>query len=340
DRSGAGRLQSASRHHSRHPDLRDLDPVSPRSLAARLAAPLLCLAAIPFLDGGQAHAAAPVLHCGAVVEQDDFTKSDTHGDLSALGSAFCRAVAAARGAAVRISGYPDDGHGLSALQAHTVDLLVGSTPNAETASRRGLAYAPAVFHDGQGFLMRRSLQVGNVEGLRDKVICYLSETPADDGLIDALGRRQIAYRPHPFEEAGEMEAALVGGSCDVVTADVSALGAMRRGFHAQTSAFELLSNVISDDPFAPVMRAGDTSLDRLVALVDDVLTSAADAGITGKDVRAGTADPDLKRLSAQYATRAQPLGLDPGWVRRVLKTDGNRREILARTVPLPAALLR
>lgn len=309
------------------------------SLAARLAAPLLCLAVIPFGSGGQARAAAPVLHCGAVVEQDDFTKADTHGDLSVLGTVLCRAVAAARGASPTIAGYPDDSHGLAALQAHDVDLLVGSTPDAGTASRRGVVYAPVLFHDGQGFLMRRSLHVGDLGGLRDKVICYISETPADDGLIDGLARRHIAYRPHPFEETGEMEAALVGGSCDVVTADVSALAAMRRGFHAQVTAFQLLPNVISDDAFAPVLRANDASLVRLVALVEDVLASAADAGVTRQDVRAG-ADAGLQRLSTQYAARAQQLGLDADWARRVLAVEGNRREMLERSIPLPAALLR
>lgn len=310
------------------------------SLRSFAVACLLCTAAIPVWGGGQAHAAAPVLRCGAVVEQDDFTKSDTHGDLSALGMALCHAVAAARGASLTLAGYPDEGHGLSALQAHDVDLLVGSTPDAGTAAQHGVTYAPAVFHDGQGFLLRRSLHVGDIDGLHDKVICYISETPADDGLIAALARRHIAYRPHPFEETGEMEAALVGGSCDVVTADVSALAMMRRGFHAQVSAFQLLPEMVSNDPFAPVVRASDPALGQLVALVEDVLATAVNTGITRQTVRAGAADAELQTLSARYADRAQQLGLDAGWMRRMLAASGNRQEMLASTVPLPAALLR
>lgn len=278
--------------------------------------------------------AAPAisLRCGVVVEQDDFTKSDSHGDLSLLGSGMCQAVAAAQSTRAAITGYPDEQHGLTALREHRIDLLLGGTPDRATAVRLGVVYAAPIFNDGQGFLVRRSLHVGTVSDLRDKVICYISETPMDVGLVDGMARRGIGFRPHPFEETGEMGAALVGGSCDAVTADISALAVMRGFFHRQADAFVILPETIRDDPFAPVLRAQDTGLAHSVLLVEEMLQAASQAGVTKQDALAAPVTTQLRRLSDDLAIQDGQSGFPPGWIRRVLALVGNRQELLRHTL--------
>lgn len=143
-----------------------------------------------------------------------------------------------------------------------------------------------------------------------------------------------------------MEAALVGGSCDAVTADLSALTAMRSGFHGRTADFVILPDTISQDPYAPVLRAQDQALARSVRLVEEMLEAAVQAGIEQQDAREGHATPALNRLATRFAARAAAAGFRPDWVIHVLAIGGNRHEMLAQALDgqrdggLPGTLLR
>lgn len=143
-----------------------------------------------------------------------------------------------------------------------------------------------------------------------------------------------------------MEAALIGGSCDVVTADISALAAMRSGFHGRRADFVILPDTISQDPYAPVLRAQDQPLEQSVRLVEEMLDAAAQAGIGQQEVRDAHAAPALTRLGARFAVRAAAAGFRPDWVTHVLAIGGNRHEMLAQALDgqpantLPATLLR
>ncbi len=303
--------------------------------------PLLVLLLLLLLPASAAHAvgvnrAPGPLACGVVVEQEDFTKTDSHGDLSLFSSAICRAVAAAvmgDPARVRLVGFPDDAHAVAALQDRRIRLLVGTTPEATAGQLHHLRFSPTLFVDGQGFLVRRDLHARVPADLRGRLVCYLLETPAEPGLTEWSARARVAIRPHPFEEAGEMEAALTGGSCDAVTADVSSLAGMRAGFHGRRADFDILPDMISFDPYAAATRDDDPAWSTVVSDVVTALIEAEQDGITRGNLAAMREgeDPAARRLLGPTPGLATRLGLRDGWAARAIAASGNYGEILDAT---------
>ena len=289
------------------------------------------------LDAARARHA---LACGVVVEQEDFTKTDSHGDLSAFSSQICRAIAAASLGDpndVHLVGFPDDPHGIAALRKGSVAVLVGTTPNATSAMLNHLRFSPTLFVDGQGFLLPRRLHVHDLAGLRGHNICFLSETPADGGLAMWHQRAGVPVMSDPYEEAGEMEAALTAGHCQAITADVSTLAAMRAGFHGRIADFDILPQRITYDPFAAATRETDPAWTTLVADVVTALIEADQDGITRGNL--AQAERRARDSTGSYARRLlgptpgleDLLGLRDGWAARALAVGGNYGEILAAT---------
>ncbi len=309
----------------------------------RLLVSLVLLGGAPASHAATAGVAPEALRCGIVVEQEDFTKTDSHGDLSLFSSAICRAVAAAvlgDPGRLRLVGFPDDAHGVAALEGRRIALLVGTTPEATAAQLHRLRFSPTLFIDGQGFLVRRDLHARRAADLRGRLVCYLLETPAEPGLAEWSARARIAIRPHPFEEAGEMEAALTGGSCDAVSADVSTLAAMRTGFHGRRDDFDILPDRISFDPFAAATRDDDPAWSAVVSDVITALIEAEQDGITRGTLQAARdgADPASRRLLGPTPGLKLRLGLEEGWAARAIAASGNYGEILAATTGPGSAL--
>ncbi len=296
------------------------------------------------IGAASAHAANPhtlaevrargVLSCGIVVEQEDFTKTDAHGDLSGFSAAFCRAVAAAvlgDHGRVDLLGFPDDGHAVAALHDRRIALLVGTTPDATHGLLDHLSFSPTLFIDGQGFLVSRRLHARSPADLHDRLVCYLSQMPAEAGMAEWEARAHVALRPHPFEEAGEMEAALTTGNCDAITADISSLAGMRAGFHGRKNDFDILPQRITFDPFAAATRDDDPIWSVIVSDVVTALIEAEQDGIGRGNVAAMQAseDPSAHRLLGPTPGLQSLLGLRDGWASRAVAASGNYGEILA-----------
>ncbi len=275
------------------------------------------------------------LACGSVTEPADDNKDDTHGRTAALGADICRAVAAALlGDANRatVFGFHDEREGMMGLQRHQIALLVGASPNPGMAARYGVTFGQPVFFDGQGFLVRRNTGIASLADLAGKPVCFIGGTQAEADARRAMAQRGIAFHPFPFEEMGEMEAALVTGHCSAQTGDVSALGAGRSGFHGQVSAFVLLPETITLDPLSPVMLSGDADWQRVVDWVGYALVQAEIAGVTADNAEAlsRTGDDQLRTLLGTRRSADGGLGMPPGWGLRAIRAVGNYGEMFDR----------
>jgi general L-amino acid transport system substrate-binding protein len=281
--------------------------------------------------------AAAVLACGVTIESEDYSKSESHGDLSDLGLDVCRAVAAVvLGDASKVTPavFPDDTKGLAAVASGKIALLAGGTPNLADQAAYGIHFGPPVFLDGQGFLVRKQDGLAAIKDLDGKQVCYITETRAEDDLIDGLARRGVRVIPFPFEETGEMEAALVTGHCATIAASVSQLAGMHKGFHAKTSAYEIMPETISVLPFAPAYKAGDPHWAEIVAWTRHALVLAEEAGVTRANAAAlrDTGRPAVRYLLGGVPGIGKPLGLDDGWAFRAIQAVGNYAEMFDRDV--------
>lgn len=281
--------------------------------------------------------AAGALTCGVVTEETDYTKDDTHGGLDDLGRELCKAVAtAALGAHARatVLGHPDEQTALKALAAGREDLLIGVTPTATKAAVYGVSFGPPVFFDGQGFMVDRASGIRSVADLAGRQVCYLDNTDSEWQLAPRLEARGVALRRFPFQETGEMDAALVTGHCAAETADVSALAEQRAAFHDRRKDFVILPETVTFDPLAPAVRQGDPRWAEIVAWSVAALIQAEASGVTQANVHAmrASTDPTIRRLLGGDRAVAQALGLADDWAAVMIAAVGNYGEVYARTL--------
>ncbi len=275
------------------------------------------------------------LTCGININESDYSKDDTHGNLASLGADFCKALAAAvlgDGAKIKVIGYPDEPHGLNAVQSGAVDLLAGATPTVENTIVYGAGFAPPLFRDGQGFLVAKDLGIATLNDLDGKRVCFISGTDTDRKLEASFKALQIKHIAFPFEEQGEMEAALFTGHCQAMTGDLSQLADTRVGMRARAADFTILAETITRDPYAPAYRQGDPEWGAIVTRMVNALIKAEELGVTQANVAAmmGSTDPRVRRFLGPKPGKGGSFGLDGDWVQRAIKAVGNYGEIYAR----------
>ena len=273
-----------------------------------------------------------VLSCGALTALNDETKDDTHGDVSAFGADICRAVAAAAHATVTLHAYPSEALAYKALDTGAIALFVGGSPDPGLARRYSVAYLRPVFFDGQGLLVHKDRGIHALRDLAGKRVCFIGTTSAERHLDDAVRAAKISIAPFPFEEIGEMEAALVGGRCDAETHDVSKLAAGRAAFHGRVHDFDILPDMLSLDPLSPVVRTDDADWARVVDWVTGALVQAEMSGVTQANAMQmrDSADSVVQGLTGVRKGLQWGLYLDDDWSLQAIRAVGNYGEVFAR----------
>jgi general L-amino acid transport system substrate-binding protein len=280
-----------------------------------------------------------------VSEADDWNRTDLHGNLSALGSDICRAVAIAiLGTAdgLAIHEFPAEPEALTALKAGAIQLAATISPDTTIATQYGVAFGPPIFYDTQRLLTSRLEGINQVAGMRDRLICVLDLTQPAQTLRDEMSARAIPYAVMAHSEQGEMDAAIAVRHCTAGTAMESRLAESRQGFHALTSAFEFLPERFGIEPVVPAYRYGDQIFGLTVDWTIYALIEAEALGITKANVAEAARREDTRAerlLGGDFAT-AQSLGLKHDWAAKVIAALGNYGEIFARTTGGPYHLDR
>jgi general L-amino acid transport system substrate-binding protein len=297
---------------------------------------LVGAASIACADTLDAVRAGGVLRCGANGASEDYTRLDTHGDLTDLADEICKAVAVAVlgvKARTEMHEWPDEHHMLTSLRDKTSDLAIGAAPTIVTATAFDVGFAPPVFYDGQGILARNG--IGSLAGLADKQICFVDDASLGENLRFAMQARGIPYKPFPFEEVGEMLAAAGSGRCAAITGNVSQLVNLRVGLASIEKQFQLLPTMLTKDPVAPAFRADDRRWAIIVTAVVTMLIQADESGVTAANAEQmkGSGDPLIQQLvGARGAGIGHVMGLPNDWALAVLKAVGNYGEIYDRTL--------
>ena len=288
--------------------------------------------------------AAHHIECGTVVGADDWNGEDIHGNLSGLEAEVCRAVAIAifgDAASLTIQPLPAEPEALVALKSGTIQLAVGISPAASTATQFGIAFGPPIFYDPQRVMVSKQSGVTELAGLRDRLICALDTSPTERVLRDEMTSRGIPYGLVAHSEQGEMDAALAVRKC-AGTGTESRLAQSRANFHARTEDFVFLPERFGLNPVVPAYPFGDQKLGLLVDWTVSALIEAEALGITQGNVAAAAERQDMRAeqlLGHDFAT-AQALGLAHDWAIKVIAATGNYGEIFQRTTGGPYHLDR
>jgi len=302
---------------------------------ASLAAAWLALGAAQAgtLDGVKQRGAVV---CGVSTGLPGFSDRDDKGNWSGFDVDFCRALAAAVfNDPTKVTYAPlNAAERFDALKSGKIDVLSrNSTWTIEREATLGLLFTAILYHDGQGFLVLRHPAMTSALELDKSKICVQRGTTTELNLPDFFKYNSMSYEAHVYETVAEAMKALDDGTCDVFTADQSALYAERTQLAKPADAV-ILPDVISKEPLGPVVRNDDVAWFNLVKWVAFGLIDAEELGVTSQNLDKALAStkPEVRRLVGAEGDFGKQLGVDNAFVVRAVKAVGNYDEMFERNL--------
>ena len=292
----------------------------------------------PALAGGTLDAikAKGFVQCGVNTGLPGFGNPDANGNWTGLDVDYCRAVAAAVfGDGSKVKFTPLDAkERFTALQSGEVDVLIRNT--TLTMSRDtslGFLFTGVNYYDGQGFMVKKSLNVTSVKELDGASICVQSGTDTEFNMADYFKHNKLKYNPVVFEKLPDALAAYDGGRCDAYTTDASGLYASRLQLKNPDENL-VLPEIISQEPLGPSVRQDDIQWFNVVKWVHYALLDAEQYGVTKANIddMVTSDNPAIQRLLGANGDFGKPMGLDAKWAYNAIKAIGNYGEAFERNV--------
>lgn len=283
------------------------------------------------------------LNCGVHEGLVGFAYTDNRGAWRGFDVDFCRATAAA------VLGDPDavrfvpltTEQRFDALRDGRVDVLWRNTSWTMSRDTGGqLSFAGINYYDGQGFMVRRSLNLSSAAELNGARICVQSGSTTELNVEDYFRRRGIEYRPVVVATEGEARQSYAREECDAFTADISALAAARTTL-PNPQQHTILPDVISKEPLGPVTRTGDERWTAVIRWTLNALILAEELGVTRAnvaDLSKNSSDPRVQRLLGDEGDFGPSLELSRTWARDAVSAGGNYGEIFDRNLGRQSSL--
>tara|TARA_Y100001968_G_scaffold201531_1_gene185105 strand:- start:249 stop:1295 length:1047 start_codon:yes stop_codon:yes gene_type:complete len=295
------------------------------------------------------------LICGVSGKIPGFSFLESDGNYQGLDIDICKAFAAA------IIGNPEKvqyrpltaAERFTAIKTGEIDLLSRNTTftlSRDSLGGNGLTFAPVVFHDGQGLMVKKDSGIKSLEELANKSICVGSGTTTEQNINDAFESASLPYTPIKYQDLNQVVAGYLQGRCSAMTSDRSQLAAARSGFKNRKDHI-ILDNILSKEPLAPASDGQDQKLGDAMRWVIFALISAEEQGITKSNIAAKVKlaknNPQLKPLRRFLGIDGglgEKIGLSNDFVVKVISTTGNYGEIYKRhlgqnsAVPIPRGL--
>ena len=276
------------------------------------------------------------LSCGVSQGLPGFSTPDDKGNWTGLDVDICRAIAAAIfNDASKIKFVPLSAKDrFTALQSGEIDVLIRNTTwTMSRDSQLGLSFIGVNYYDGQGFMVKKSLNVKTAKELNGATVCVQTGTTTELNLADYFKSNNMTYRPVVFEKLDETVQAYLAGRCDVYTTDQSGLYAVRIQ-QPSPADHVVLPEVISKEPLGPMVRHGDDQWFDIVKWTLYAMVGAEELGVNQKNVdeMAKSDKPELKRAMGTDGNLGEQLGLTKDWIIRIVKAVGNYGESFERNV--------
>ena len=304
------------------------------------------------MDPGYKTARSPTLEavrkrghvaCGVHAGLPGFALKDARGEWRGFDVDICRALAAATlgdASKVRFTviGAQDR---FGRLQKGELDILSRNT--SQTFAREvglGLVFPIITYYDGQGFLVRRELGLNSAQELNGARVCVQEGTASAGNVDDWFRVRGIHYRAVMASTEQQARQLYEGETCDVFTADVSALAASR-SVMSNPGGHVILPEVISKEPLGPVVRQDDPVWADIVRWTLYATVLGEELGLSSRTVeqaRETATDPETRRLLGVEGDLGALLGLKADWAFQVIRQVGAYHEIFRRDLGADSAL--
>lgn len=300
---------------------------------------------------GQPQSAGPTLAavkargtlvCGTSTGAAGFSLPDSRGEYRGIDADLCRAVAGAvLGDPTKLRWVPLTTQArLPALQSGQIDVLIRTvtwTQGRDTAN--GLNFTAISFFDGQGFMLRKSLNVTKATDLAGASICVVAGSTNELNLSDWARVNRIQYNPVVFEQNDEARRSYLAGRCDSYSTDASQLAGLRASF-PNPEEHVILPEIISKEPHSPVVRHGDDQWFDIIRWALFALLTAEELGITSGNIDShlGSQNPEIRRLLGLSGDHGPLMGLDRRWAYNAIRAAGNYGEIFERNLGQDSAI--
>jgi len=277
------------------------------------------------------------LNCGVHEGLVGFAYTDNRGEWRGFDVDFCRALAAAvLGDASAVRFVPlTNSQRFEALRSGRVDVLWRSTSwILSREAREGVRFAGINYYDGQGFLVRRSLDLASASELNGARVCVQRASTSELNVADWFRARGLEYTPVIGANEEAARAAYGREDCDALSADISALAAARTTL-SNSEQHVILPDVISKEPLGPAVKRGDEAWTSVVRWTLNALILAEELGVTGSNARQmadQSRNPTVRRLLGAEGDLGSALGLRKDWARSAVEAGGNYGEIFARNL--------
>ncbi|WP_426028699.1 amino acid ABC transporter substrate-binding protein [Brevundimonas sp. TWP2-3-4b2] len=277
------------------------------------------------------------LNCGVHEGLVGFAYTDNRGQWRGFDADFCRALAAAvlsDANAVRFVPLTSSQR-FEALRSGRIDVLWRSTSwTLSREAQEGVRFAGINYYDGQGFLVRRSLDLASAAELNGARICVQRASTSELNVADWFRSRGLEYTPVITANEEAARAAYGREDCDAFSADISALAAARTTL-SNPEQHAILPDIVSKEPLGPVVKRGDEAWTSIVRWTLNAVILAEELGVTRENVDqlAGTSrNPQVRRLLGTEGEYGPILGLRKDWAKSAIEAEGNYGEIFARNV--------
>jgi general L-amino acid transport system substrate-binding protein len=277
-----------------------------------------------------------MLNCGVSEGLYGFSSRDDKGAWSGFDVDMCRAIAAAIfNDATKVNFTPLDASArFRALQQGSIDVLSrNSTWTMSRETELGLIFTGVTYYDGQGFLLRRSMNKDSALDLDGAKVCVQVGTTTELNLADHFRTNKMKFEAISSQSVDEAVKNYDAGRCNVFTADVSSLHAIRLRL-SKPDDHVILPDVISKEPLSPAIRQGDMQWFNIVRWVHFAMLNAEELGVNSRNVDEAmrSEKPDVKRLVGAEGSYGEQMGLTKDWAVRIVKHVGNYGEVFERNV--------
>ncbi len=274
--------------------------------------------------------------CGVNTGLPGFSSADDKGDWSGFDADFCRAIAAAIfDDPKKVKFVPLDAkERFVELGKRKVDVLArNSTWTISREAEYALHFAAVSYYDGQGFMVPKLRKAMSALELDGSKVCVQSNTTTELNLGDYFRANNMTHEERKFGTVDDVFNGYASGQCDVLTADVSQLYALRLKL-SKPGDHDILPDVISKEPLAPVVRHKDDDWLLIVKWTLFAMVNAEELGITSKNIDQAlkSTKPDVMRFVGTEGDYGEELDLTKDWAVRIIRHVGNYGEVYERNV--------
>jgi len=276
-----------------------------------------------------------ILNCGANGQLPGFGLPDAQGNWTGIDVDFCRAVAAAIfNDATKVKFVPTTvANRFAALQTGDIDVLARNTTWTLSRDAQGLNPTGVNYYDGQGFMVRKELNVKSAKELNGASVCVQTGTTTELNLADYFRANKMRLKSVTYLQVDEAVGAYDSGRCNAYTTDASGLYGVRLKL-AKPDDHVVLPEIISKEPLGPSVRQGDDQWFTIVKWVHFALINAEEAGVTQANVgeMQNSTNPDIRRLLGKDGELGKGIGVGNDFVVNIVKAVGNYGELFERNV--------